>query len=183
VFRRQDLLELTGGIPWNGEDTELSIRLQRRGYRICMALDAQGFEDVPPTYNSLRKQRIRWTRGGVFANSRNYPALFSGAAEFGGLSILFYYLLVLRAGARALVFVYLGLLTVFLGVPGLEHAFYLLLALLILRSVPLAYFLIRMRRYDALPWIPAWPVLGIVKAIYRFEAFGTVLYGSATEFY
>jgi cellulose synthase/poly-beta-1,6-N-acetylglucosamine synthase-like glycosyltransferase len=183
VFRRTDLIALNGWIPWNGEDTEISIRLQRQGYRICLALDAQGFEDVPPRYSSLRKQRIRWTRGGVFANSRNYPALFSGTLEFGGLAVLFYYLLVLRAGARALVFVYLALLTVFLGVPGIFHAFYLLLALLVLRSIPLAYFLVRMRRFDALPWIPAWPVLGIVKTVYRFEAFGTILFGAATEFY
>ena len=183
VFRRKDLLALNGWIPWNGEDTEISIRLQRLGYRIVIALDAQGYEDVPARYAPLRKQRIRWTRGGVFANARNYPAIFSGAIEFGGLAILFYYLLVLRAGARALVFVYLGLLTVFLGVPGIVHAAYLLLALLLLRSIPLAYFLIRMRRYDALPWIPAWPVLGIVKAVYRFEAFGTILFGAAPEFY
>lgn len=183
VFRRKDLVELNGWIPWNGEDTEISIRLQRLGYRICLAFEAQGYEDVPPRYAPLRKQRIRWTRGGVFANSRNYPALFSGTIEFGGLAILFYYLLVLRAGARSLVFVYLTLLTVLLGVPGILHAAFLLLALLLLRSVPLVYFLIRMRRFDALPWIPAWPVLGVVKSIFRFEAFGTILYGAAPEFY
>ncbi len=183
VFRRDDLRRLGGWVAWNGEDTELSLRLQRGGYRICIAFGAHGYEDVPDRYATLRKQRIRWTRGGVFANSRNYPALFEGPIEFGGLAILFYYLLVLRAGARSLVFVYLALLTVFLGVPGILHAFYLLLVLLALRTVPLAYFLVRMRRYDVLPWIPLWPVFGIIKSVYRFEAFGTVLYGVTPEFF
>lgn len=183
VFRRADLLALNGWLPWNGEDTEISIRLQRLGYRICIAFDAQGYEDVPSTYATLRKQRIRWTRGGVFANARNYPALFSPAIEFGGLAILFYYALVLRAGARTLVFVYLALLTAILGVPGILHAAYLLFALLLLRSLPLSFFLIRMRRYDVLPWIPIWPILGVVKSLFRFEAFGTILHGAVPEFY
>ncbi|HLM91661.1 MAG TPA: glycosyltransferase family 2 protein [Thermoplasmata archaeon] len=183
LFRRRDLVELGGWQPWNGEDTEISIRLQRMGYRVCLAFEAIAFEDVPPTYATLRRQRIRWTRGGVFANARHYPAIFSPAPEFGGLAVLFYYLLVLHAGARSLVYVYLTLLAVFLGLPGILHAFYLLLALIALRAVPLAYFLIRMRRCDVLPWILAWPFLGIVKAVYRFEGFGTVRYGAATEFY
>ncbi|MGA8664864.1 MAG: glycosyltransferase family 2 protein [Thermoplasmata archaeon] len=183
LFRRKDLVELGGWQPWNGEDTEISIRLQRVGYRVCLAFEAIAYEDVPPTYATLRRQRIRWTRGGVFANARHYPAIFSAAPEFGGLAVLFYYLLVLHAGARSLVYVYLALLAVFLGLPGILHAFYLLVALIALRAIPLAYFLIRLRRYDVLPWIAAWPFLGIIKAVYRFEGFGTVRYGAASEFF
>jgi cellulose synthase/poly-beta-1,6-N-acetylglucosamine synthase-like glycosyltransferase len=182
LFRRADLVELGGWEPWNGEDTEISIRLQRMGYRVCLAFEAIAYEDVPPTYSSLRKQRIRWTRGGIFANARHYPAIFSPAPEFGGLAVLFYYLLVLHAGARSLVYVYLALLAVFLALPGILHAFYLLVVLIALRAIPLAYFLIRMRRYDVLPWILAWPFLGILKAVYRFEGFGSVRYGAASEF-
>src|SRR5271170_2827715 len=169
LFRRKDLVELGGWQPWNGEDTEISIRLQRMGYRVCLAFEAIAYEDVPPTYASLRKQRIRWTRGGIFANARHYPAIFSPTPEFGGLAVLFYYLLVLHAGARSLVYVYLALLAIFLGLPGILHAFFLLVVLIALRAAPLAYFLVRMRRYDVLPWILAWPFLGILKAIYRFE--------------
>ncbi len=183
LFRRRDLVDLGGWQPWNGEDTEISIRLQRMGYRVCLAFEAIAYEDVPPTYGTIRRQRIRWTRGGIFANARHYPAIFSPTPEFGGLAVLFYYLLVLHAGARSLVYVYLTLLAIFLGLPGIFHAFYLLIVLIALRAIPLAYFLVRMRRYDVLPWILAWPFLGIVKAIYRFEGFGTVRYGAATEFY
>jgi len=182
LFRRKDVEELGGWLPWNGEDTELSIRLQRSGYRVCLAFEAIGYEDVPPNYRAIRKQRIRWTRGGIYANARHYPALFSAAPEFGGFAVLFYYLLVLHAGARSLVYVYLGLLTVILGIPGLLHAFYLLLVLLALRAVPLTYYLVRMRRFDVLPWVPAWPFLGIVKSVFRFEGFGSARYGNANEF-
>jgi len=182
LFRRKEVEELGGWLPWNGEDTELSIRLQRSGYRICLAFEAIGYEDVPPNYRSIRKQRIRWTRGGIYANARHYPALFSAAPEFGGFAVLFYYLLVLHAGARSLVYVYLGLLTLILGIPGILHAFYLLLALLALRAVPLTYYLVRMRRFDVLPWIPAWPFLGIVKSVFRFEGFGSARFGNANEF-
>lgn len=182
LFRRKDVEELGGWLPWNGEDTELSIRLQRLGYRVCLAFEAIGYEDVPPTYRTIRKQRIRWTRGGIFANARHYPTLFSAAPEFGGFAVLFYYLLVLHAGARSFVYVYLGLLTLILGIPGILHAFYLLLALLVLRAIPLTYYLLRMRRFDVLPWVPAWPFLGLVKSVFRFEGFGSVRYGQANEF-
>ncbi len=182
LFRRKDVEELGGWLPWNGEDTELSIRLQRSGYRVCIALEAIGYEDVPPTYRSIRKQRIRWTRGGIYANARHYPALFSAVPEFGGFAVLFYYLLVLHAGARSLVYVYLGMLTLILGIPGILHAFYLLVALLVLRAIPLTYYLVRMRRFDVLPWIPAWPFLGIVKSVFRFEGFGSARFGNANEF-
>jgi cellulose synthase/poly-beta-1,6-N-acetylglucosamine synthase-like glycosyltransferase len=182
LFRRKDLVELGGWLPWNGEDTEISLRLQRMGYRTCLAFDSIGYEDVPPDYSSLRKQRIRWTRGGVFANARHYPALFQSAPEFGGLAVLFYYLLVLHAGARSLVYVYLALLTVLLAIPGLIHALELLVVLIALRSIPLGYYLVKMKRKEVLPWILAWPFLGIVKTVYRFEGFGTVRFGESTEF-
>ncbi|MCI4322325.1 MAG: glycosyltransferase, partial [Thermoplasmata archaeon] len=34
AFRRKDLVALGGWVPWNGEDTELSMRIQRLGYRV-----------------------------------------------------------------------------------------------------------------------------------------------------
>ncbi|HEY6239027.1 MAG TPA: glycosyltransferase, partial [Thermoplasmata archaeon] len=63
AFRRKDLVTLGGWVPWNGEDTELSMRIQRLGYRVRIEFGARAYEDVPENYDALRRQRVRWARG------------------------------------------------------------------------------------------------------------------------
>ncbi len=108
AFRRADLVELGGWVPWNGEDTEITIRIQRLGYQIRMEFGAVAFEDVPENYTALRKQRVRWSRGILMANGQHYESLFGPTPEFAGLAVLFWFLLAIRSGLRSLVYVYLG---------------------------------------------------------------------------
>ena len=157
AFRRADLVELGGWVPWNGEDSEISIRVQRLGYRIRIEFGALALEDVPSNYDTLRKQRVRWSRGIIMANGQHYLSLFGSTPEFGGLGVLFWFLLVMRSGVRSLVYVFLLLLILFLGVPGLAYTLILLGLATAIRSVPLAYFLVKMGRRNALPWIPFLP--------------------------
>jgi cellulose synthase/poly-beta-1,6-N-acetylglucosamine synthase-like glycosyltransferase len=172
AFRRKDLVELGGWVPWNGEDTELSMRLQRLGYRVRMEFRARAYEDVPEDYAALRRQRVRWARGILMANGQHYPALVSGTPEFGGLGVLFWFLTFARSGVRSLVYVFLALLFALLGVHALLDVAYLLLIALAVRAVPLGVFLARMGRWDAIPWIPFFPIASILKQSFRFEAFG-----------
>jgi cellulose synthase/poly-beta-1,6-N-acetylglucosamine synthase-like glycosyltransferase len=172
AFRRKDLVELGGWVPWNGEDTELSMRIQRLGYRVRMEFGARAYEDVPEDYDALRRQRVRWARGILMANGQHYPSLVGKRPEFAGLGVLLWFLTFARSGVRSLVYVFLVLLLLILGVHALVDVAFLLLLALALRAVPLAYFLGRMGRYDMLVWIPFFPIASVIKQTFRFEAFG-----------
>ncbi|MCI4345043.1 MAG: glycosyltransferase [Thermoplasmata archaeon] len=172
AFRRKDLLALGGWVPWNGEDTELSMRIQRLGYRVRLEFGARAYEDVPEDYATLRRQRVRWARGMLMANGQHYPSLVSTTPEFAGLGVLLWFLTFARSGVRSLVYVFLVLLLLLRGVHALVDVAYLLLLALVLRAVPLAYFLAKMDRWDMLVWIPFFPIASVIKQSFRFEAFG-----------
>ncbi len=172
AFRRKDLVALGGWVPWNGEDTELSMRIQRLGYRVRIEFGARAYEDVPENYDALRKQRVRWARGILMANGQHYPSLVGDTPEFAGLGVLLWFLTFARSGVRSLVYVFLVLLLLVLGVHALIDVAYLLLLALAIRAVPLAYFLVKMERWDMLPWIPFFPIASVIKQSFRFEAFG-----------
>lgn len=182
AFRREDLLEIGGYVPWNGEDSEISIRIQRLGYRIRIEFGARAYEDVPPNYAALRRQRVRWARGITLANGMHYEALLGPNPEYGGLGILYWLLGMVRSGVRSLVYLFLLLLLVVLGVPALLGVAALLVVAIGVRGVPLAYFLIRMGRWDVLPWIPFFPIAGAIKQSFRFEAMGTLDARAAREY-
>jgi cellulose synthase/poly-beta-1,6-N-acetylglucosamine synthase-like glycosyltransferase len=172
AFRRKDLVALGGWVPWNGEDTELSMRIQRLGYRVRMEFRARAYEDVPEDYDALRRQRVRWARGILMANGQHYPALVGDTPEFAGLGVLLWFLTFARSGVRSLVYVFLVLLLLVLGVHALVDVAFLLLLALAIRAVPLAYFLGKMGRWDMLVWIPFFPIASVIKQSFRFEAFG-----------
>jgi cellulose synthase/poly-beta-1,6-N-acetylglucosamine synthase-like glycosyltransferase len=172
AFRRADLVEIGGWVPWNGEDTEITMRLQRLGYRIRIEFGALAYEDVPENYDQLRKQRVRWARGVLMANGQHYPAALGPTPEFAGLGVLFWFTLVMRSGVRSLVYLFLALLVIILGVPALLDVLVLLALAIAVRAVPIGYFLARMGRWDILPWIPFFPFGNIMKQTFRFEAYG-----------
>ncbi|MCI4361201.1 MAG: glycosyltransferase, partial [Thermoplasmata archaeon] len=172
AFRRKDLVALGGWVPWNGEDTELSMRIQRLGYRVRLEFGARAYEDVPEDYAALRRQRVRWARGMLMANGQHYPSLVGRTPEFAGLGVLLWFLTFARSGVRSLVYVFLVLLLLILGVHALVDVAFLLLLALVLRAVPLGYFLARMERWDVLVWIPFFPIASVIKQTFRFEAFG-----------
>ena len=172
AFRRKDLVAIGGYVPWNGEDTEIAIRLQRLGYQVRIEFRALAYEDVPGNYDSLRRQRVRWARGILMANGQHYPALVGPSPEFAGLAVFFWLLMFVRSGVRSLVYLYLALLIVILGVPALLDTAVLFALAIGIRAVPLGLFLVRMDRKDVLPWIPFFPIANVIKQTFRFEAFG-----------
>ena len=172
AFRRKDLVALGGWVPWNGEDTELSMRIQRLGYRVRIEFGARAYEDVPEDYDALRRQRVRWARGMLMANGQHYPSLVGPTPEFTGLGVLLWFLTFARSGVRSLVYVFVVLLLLLLGVHALVDVAYILVIALAVRAVPLSYFLAKMGRWDMMPWIPFFPIASVIKQTFRFEAFG-----------
>jgi cellulose synthase/poly-beta-1,6-N-acetylglucosamine synthase-like glycosyltransferase len=182
AFRRRDLLAVGGWVSWNGEDTEITLRLERVGYNMRFETRTGAFEDVPPNYAALKKQRVRWNRGGFFAHRRHFGAIFSDSVEYGGIAMLFWFLLFIRGGLRSLIYVYAILVTVLLGIPTFYHLLIIVGLLLLPRALVIGYYLVRLRRWGYLPWLPIWPVAGAIKQFFTMEAFGTMLPGSSPEF-
>lgn len=177
AFRRKDILAAGGWVYWNGEDNEITLRLYRLGFRSRYEPKAVAFEDVPENYRALRKQRIRWNRGGVYAHRRHFGALGSGAFEFGGIAIMVWALMFMKSGMRYFVYVYALLITLLVGVPTLFTVAFVLMIMLALRGSAIAYYIARLGWWRDLLWIPLWPIGSALKQAFSVEAFGTMLPG------
>jgi cellulose synthase/poly-beta-1,6-N-acetylglucosamine synthase-like glycosyltransferase len=62
---RADLLRDCGGFSSDtvAEDTDLTITIRRRGWKIAYDEDAIAYTEVPETLQALIRQRFRWTYG------------------------------------------------------------------------------------------------------------------------
>ncbi|WP_411168559.1 glycosyltransferase [Clostridium sp. MB05] len=94
VIRRSILEEING---WDTkaitEDTELSFRIYRMGYKIKFMPLAVTWEQEPQTLNVWFKQRSRWAKGNTYVVIKNFKYLFdktAGATRFD----IFYYILI-----------------------------------------------------------------------------------------
>jgi cellulose synthase/poly-beta-1,6-N-acetylglucosamine synthase-like glycosyltransferase len=180
AFRRADLLAVGGWVAWNGEDTEITLRLQRMGYRMRFETEALAYEDVPATYDQLERQRIRWFRGGLFAHHRHLSSIFSDTPEYGGLAIAFWLALFLRSGLRSLIYLYA--LAVALFLPTLLHLLIILGILFLVRGLVIAYYLARIGRWRFVPYVITWPATSAIKQHMALKSWGTMLPGSIPEF-
>ena len=64
AFRKEPLLELGGFSSQTlAEDTDVTIALSRRGWRVVYEEDARAFTEVPGSLGGLWRQRYRWSFG------------------------------------------------------------------------------------------------------------------------
>jgi cellulose synthase/poly-beta-1,6-N-acetylglucosamine synthase-like glycosyltransferase len=76
VYRRSLLVELGGfGLGFNGEDSDITMRIGRLGYRIVTDARVRVRTECPATLAELREQRQRWTRGRFHMAARNLSAI------------------------------------------------------------------------------------------------------------
>ena len=71
AYRGDVVRRLGFGIGFNGEDTDMAVRLGRTGLRIVTDLNVRFYPEVPATLGQLREQRQRWTRGILCVAARN----------------------------------------------------------------------------------------------------------------
>jgi cellulose synthase/poly-beta-1,6-N-acetylglucosamine synthase-like glycosyltransferase len=72
AYRRALVAELGGfGVGFNGEDTDMAIRIGRLGYDVVTDRDIHFHTEVPATIGHLREQRMRWSRGIFHVTGRN----------------------------------------------------------------------------------------------------------------
>ena len=79
AYRRSLLVELGGfGSGFNGEDSDITMRIGRLGYRIVTDARVRVRTECPATLAELREQRQRWTRGRFHMAARNLSAIGMG---------------------------------------------------------------------------------------------------------
>ena len=89
MFRARTFSELGGYDPGLGEDTDITLRLRKAGWRIQFALEARITTGVPVTLRHLLRQRARWTRNMVKIRLRKHRDL--GTFRYGVKEALVYY--------------------------------------------------------------------------------------------
>ncbi|MBV4419791.1 glycosyltransferase family 2 protein [Clostridium tyrobutyricum] len=92
---RRSLIEKMGGWDPNAvtEDTEISFRLYRMGYRIKFMPLSVTWEQEPQTLRVWFKQRSRWAKGNVYVLVKNFKFLFSRRSGVSRFDILYYTLI------------------------------------------------------------------------------------------
>jgi cellulose synthase/poly-beta-1,6-N-acetylglucosamine synthase-like glycosyltransferase len=68
-----------GWEPELAEDTDVSVRMVRAGWRLRFAPDAVAWTDVPETMRALVRQRIRWDRGGFCTQFSRHAGMHNPA--------------------------------------------------------------------------------------------------------
>ncbi len=94
VIRRKILDEING---WDTkaitEDTELSFRMYRMGYKIKFMPLSVTWEQEPQTLNVWFKQRSRWAKGNIYVVLKNFKYIFDKSAGATRFDILYYILI------------------------------------------------------------------------------------------
>ncbi len=101
AVRRRALLEVGGFQPDTlAEDTDLTLALHRRGYRVRYMAGAVAWTEAPETIRALAKQRFRWCFGTMQCLWKHRDMLFNprfGALGFFSLPSIWFFQIILVA--------------------------------------------------------------------------------------
>ncbi|MDQ3944430.1 MAG: glycosyltransferase family 2 protein [Actinomycetota bacterium] len=76
AYRRRLVAELGGfGQGFNGEDSDITMRIGRLGYRVVTDARVRARTECPATLAQLREQRQRWNRGRFHMAGRNLSSV------------------------------------------------------------------------------------------------------------
>ncbi|MDE1798307.1 MAG: glycosyltransferase family 2 protein [Candidatus Micrarchaeota archaeon] len=104
LYRRAVFEQLGGFDEHNiAEDMEIALRMHRHGWKVKTCHGAPVYTEVPATWKSLYRQRLRWFRGGLH-NVFKYSDMFLNP-RYGSLG-LFVLPMVLASGLFAALFVF-----------------------------------------------------------------------------
>ncbi|MGL4571546.1 MAG: glycosyltransferase [Clostridium sp.] len=89
---RRSIIEEMGGWDTKAitEDTEISFRMYRMGYKIKFMPLAVTWEQEPQTLSVWMRQRTRWAKGNTYVVIKNFKYLFARDAGVTRFDILYY---------------------------------------------------------------------------------------------
>ena len=90
---KAELFKKHGGFDEHNltEDFEIALKAQSHNYKLVHAVDAVAYTDVPSTFKSLARQRIRWSYGALY-NIKKYRKLMS--TSYGDFGMFFFPLII-----------------------------------------------------------------------------------------
>ncbi|MGV3025315.1 glycosyltransferase [Clostridium thermobutyricum] len=141
---RRSIIESMGGWDTKAvtEDTEISFRMYRMGYKIKFMPKAITWEQEPQTLNVWIRQRTRWAKGNTYVVVKNFKYLFKRNAGVTRFDILYYsmtYFLFLSASILSDSLFLLGLLGVIhLDITGYSTLFWVMAILVFIMSIQVA---------------------------------------------
>ncbi|MEM0437834.1 MAG: glycosyltransferase family 2 protein [Candidatus Micrarchaeia archaeon] len=106
------------------EDQEFAMRMQKHNMKICSAMDADVYTEVPYTFGELLKQRIRWHRGGLH-NSLKYLEMIG--PRYGDMGMIVMPLTLVAVTLLFAVFIMVGLYWLFAPPYALKSGAFLLM--------------------------------------------------------
>lgn len=141
---RRSIIEGMGGWDTKAvtEDTEISFRMYRMGYKIKFMPKAITWEQEPQTLNVWIRQRTRWAKGNTYVVVKNFKYLFKRNAGVTRFDILYYsmtYFLFLSASILSDSLFLLGLFGVIhLDITGYSTLFWFMAILVFIMSIQVA---------------------------------------------
>lgn len=141
---RRSIIESMGGWDTKAvtEDTEISFRMYRMGYKIKFMPKAVTWEQEPQTLKVWIRQRTRWAKGNNYVVVKNFKYLFKKDAGVTRFDILYYsitYFLFLSASLLSDILFILGILGIIhLDIAGYSTIFWILAILVFVLSIQVA---------------------------------------------
>jgi cellulose synthase/poly-beta-1,6-N-acetylglucosamine synthase-like glycosyltransferase len=176
AYRREALLEAGDfSVGLNGEDTDMTIRIGRLGYRVVVDPKIHVFSEVPTSWPQLKEQRIRWSRSILHAFARNLSSTWMCQGVRGLWIIPNSVWIIFRRVLVVLILIYFGVATIInpsavsiwplaaVGALFLGPSFLLTLITL------LAY-----RRIRLVPFLPVYLLFRIIRAYICLEMLFTL---------
>lgn len=116
VYRVRQLRALGGFVAgMNGEDTDISLRIAERGYRIVVDARVTYISEVPISVRHMREQRLRWFRSVFHVSSRSRQLILGRSRSFRGKAVLPYMLINSARRSMMVPLVIFGLIELLLG--------------------------------------------------------------------
>ncbi|MFH1399632.1 MAG: glycosyltransferase family 2 protein [Candidatus Woesearchaeota archaeon] len=87
VYRKSVLQKLGGYEEGNiTEDLEITLRLQKHGFRVVQVMDAIVYTETPSNLKAYYQQRNRWMKGGVINGLKYRDVMFN--ADYGDFGLI-----------------------------------------------------------------------------------------------
>jgi cellulose synthase/poly-beta-1,6-N-acetylglucosamine synthase-like glycosyltransferase len=176
AYRREALTRLGGfatGI--NGEDTDMSVRIGRLGYRLLVDMRIRVYTEVPGSFAHLREQRLRWSRSLYHVISRNMSAIrmLQGPRGIWVLTSAVYFS-TRRLVTIPLIIYALILLAINPADPALRQGAAIGAMVIGPQIFILAVTLLVYRRFLYIPFIPAFLLFRMLRGYFALESFFTL---------
>lgn len=174
---RCQLVKDLGGFAegFNGEDTDMTVRVGRMGYKIIIDPTVTVFTEAPRTLAHLREQRLRWSRSFIHVFSRNLSAIWMRQGVRGIWTMPTAFWGVFRRSIVIPLLIFAAAVAFFHpDAQVLRHGSAVVAVMVGPVFLITAGVLIMYRRLDLLPYLPAYLFLRLFRAYAALEMLFTL---------